>query len=198
ERLEFLGDAVLELISSDFLFKHYHYQEGDLTSLRASLVNTNSLAKLANELKLDDFLFLSKGERKNKQNMARKCILADTLEAIIGALYLDQGLSQIRKFLEKNLFKNLPQIISQHSYRDAKTKFQEDIQHRFKITPHYQVLKEWGPEHAKNFCVAVFIADQQIARGTDKSKHLAELSAAKYALSKEIKSINIKSKETVK
>lgn len=184
ERLEFLGDAVLELIVSEELFQRFsEKEEGFLTSLRAALVNSKMLYKLAKELNFSDYLLLSKGESREK-GKARQEILANTMEAFIGALYLDQGYKKCHDFVLKHLMPKVDQIMEEEAFIDAKSKFQEIAQQKEKITPRYEVLKEWGPDHAKNFIAGVFLNDKLIARGEGRSKQEAEEKAAKRALEK--------------
>jgi ribonuclease-3 len=183
ERLEFLGDAVLELITTDYLFRNYPDKpEGEMTGWRASLVNANILSDTAKEMGLEDFLLLSSGEEKEK-GKARKYILSDTFEAFIGSLYLDQGYEVTRKFIEKNLIdRKLPEIIEKKLFKDPKSLFQERAQEIVAITPVYQVLEESGPDHMKFFIVGVFLEEELIAKGEGSSKHEAELKAAEEAL----------------
>ena len=183
ERLEFLGDAVLELVVTEYLYKKYpEKNEGELTSWRAALVNAKTLGNLANELGLDEFLLLSKGEEKEK-GKAKLYILANTVEALIGAIYLDQGYEVVRNFIEKNLIeRKLPEIIEKGLFKDSKTRFQEEAQERVKITPTYKVLEEWGPDHDKHFVVGVFLKDELVAKGEGSSKQEAEEDAANNAL----------------
>ncbi len=182
ERLEFLGDAVLELIISDFLYNEYPDQpEGKLTNWRASLVNAKMLAQVAQELNLNEFLLLSKGETKEK-GKARQYILANTFESLIGALYLDSGLNPCDGFIKKYLTSRLPEIIESGLYRDAKSHFQETAQEKEGITPMYKVLKEWGPDHVKSFIIGAFLEEELIAEGEGSSKQEAEEAAAKKAL----------------
>jgi len=182
ERLEFLGDAILEQVVTEYLFQAYPKKsEGELTSLRASLVNAKMLAKIAQELGLNDFLLLSQGEMK-ETSKARQYILANTHESLIGALYIDQGLKVCKDFIEKHLIKELPHIIKEGLFRDAKSAFQEEAQERVGITPCYKVLKEWGPDHAKNFVIGVFLDKDLVAEGEGSSKQEAEEAAAKKGL----------------
>jgi len=181
ERLEFLGDAVLELVVTEYLYQSYQNPEGELTNWRAALVNAQSLAGLATELGLDDYLLLSRGEAKDT-GKARQYILADALEAFLGALYLDQGLSKAKIFIESRLIKKLPKILAQGLHRDAKSTFQEHAQEIAKITPTYRVLKDWGPDHAKHFIVGVFLDKELVAEGEGSSKQEGEEAAAKAAL----------------
>ncbi|MCX6786543.1 MAG: ribonuclease III [Candidatus Kaiserbacteria bacterium] len=184
ERLEFLGDAVLELAATDFLFKKFPAKpEGDLTSYRAALVNTVSLAESAQALGINDYLLLSKGEAKDT-GRAREVILADAFEAIIGAIYLDAGYVSAEAFIAKNLYGKIDEIISRRAYQDAKSRFQESSQEKKGITPRYETLSEEGPDHARHFTVGVFIGDEEIARGEGASKQEAEQSAAEAGLKK--------------
>lgn len=182
ERLEFLGDAVLELIVTESLYKKYpEKSEGELTNWRAALVNARMLAEVAGELKLGDFLLLSKGEEK-ELGKARQYILANAIEALIGALYLDRGYKNCQTFIENNLIVKLPEIITNGLYKDAKSLFQEEAQERTGATPTYQILKEWGPDHAKQFKIGVFLEHELVAEGVGSSKQEAEVEAAKKAL----------------
>jgi len=182
ERLEFLGDAVLELVVSDNLFSAYPLKsEGLLTSWRAALVNSKMLFTVAQDLNFDKFLLLSKGEQK-ETGKARQDILGDVLEAFVGALYLDQGYKVCQNFIEKYLMIKLPNILENQEFVDAKSKFQEMAQEKQKVTPHYEILKQWGPDHAKSFISGVFLEDELIAKGEGKSKQEAEEEAAKAGL----------------
>ncbi|MDI6882872.1 MAG: ribonuclease III [Patescibacteria group bacterium] len=181
ERLEFLGDAVLELLVTEHLFKNYKNPEGELTNWRAALVNSKSLAKIAKDLGFDEYLLLSRGEAKDI-GKARQYILANALEAFLGGFYLDQGLEKVRLFIKKHLISKLPQILREGLFQDAKSRFQEESQERTKITPTYKVLKEWGPDHAKHFIVGVFLEDKLVAEGEGSSKQEAEEKAARNAL----------------
>jgi ribonuclease-3 len=182
ERLEFLGDAVLELVVTEYLYKKYPKKsEGELTSWRAALVNAKMLSKIANQFDFNEFLLLSKGEEKEK-GKARMYILANAFEALIGAIYLDQGYEACKNFIEKNLIKELPEILEKKLYKDPKSRFQEEAQERVGITPTYKVLNEWGPEHAKHFLVGVFLKDELVAKGEGTSKQEAEEEAAENAL----------------
>jgi len=182
ERLEFLGDAVLELVVTEYLYKNYpDKNEGELTNWRAALVNARMLAEIARNLGFNDFLLLSRGEEK-ETGKARMYILANTFEAFIGALYLDQGYKACKDFIEKHLIVKLPEIIEKGLFKDAKSRFQEEAQERVGITPTYKVLEEFGPDHAKHFIVGVFLKDELVAKGEGSSKQEAELEAAKKAL----------------
>lgn len=181
ERLEFLGDAVLELVVTEYLYKNHLNPEGDLTNWRAALVKAETLAQIADNLEINGFLLLSKGEAKDT-GRARQCILANTLEAIIGAMYLDQNYESVKGFIEKNIIVYLPEILEKGEHRDAKSVFQEEAQERVGVTPTYEVLREWGPDHAKHFSVGVFLNGGLIAEGEGLSKQEAQLEAAKNAL----------------
>lgn len=182
ERLEFLGDAVLELAVTEFLYAKYpNESEGKLTSWRAALVNTKMISAAAAKIGFGDFLLLSKGEAK-EDGKSRQYILANTFEAFIGSLYLDQGYAPCRNFIAKNLLGELPAIIKNQLYKDAKSRFQEVAQEIDKITPSYQVLDEQGPDHAKYFVVGVYLGKELVAQGGGYSKQEAEEETAKKAL----------------
>lgn len=182
ERLEFLGDAVLELVVTEFLFKeHPKKPEGELTNWRAALVNAKILGDLAKKIGLEEFLLLSRGEEK-ETGKARQCILANTFESLVGALYLDRGYKSAKEFIGDVLFPKLPGIIRDGLYKDAKSSFQEEAQEKTGITPSYKVLRESGPDHAKNFVVGVFLGQELVAQGEGLSKQEAEEAAAKKGL----------------
>lgn len=182
ERLEFLGDAVLELAVTEYLFERFpEKSEGDLTSYRAALVNATTCAKVAGNLSVNDFLLLSRGEAKDT-GRARQFILANTLEAIIGAIYLDQGYSAASEFVLKNVTPLTDEVLESQSWIDAKSRFQEKAQEILGITPSYKVIKETGPDHDKIFTSAVFVGDEMVAEGDGESKQEAEQKAAKKAL----------------
>lgn len=182
ERLEFLGDAVVELVVTEYLFTKYPKKpEGDLTSYRAALVNTITLASVAGELGMNDFLLLSRGEAKDT-GRARQYILANTFEAFVGALYLDQGYEQARNFIAQNLFPLTDEIVAKRLWQDSKSRFQEVAQEKVSITPQYKTLQEVGPDHEKDFVVGVYLGDEEISRGEGKSKQEAEQVAAQNAL----------------
>jgi ribonuclease-3 len=184
ERLEFLGDAVLELAVTDFLFKKFPgIAEGELTAYRAALVNTVSLAASAQALGINEYLLLSKGEAKDT-GRARDVILADAFEAIIGAVYLDSGFASAEAFIAKNLYSKIDDVIAKRSYQDAKSRFQEIAQEKRGTTPSYETLSEIGPDHNKRFTVGVFIGTEEIARGEGQSKQEAEQAAAQAGLDK--------------
>ncbi|KKW08177.1 MAG: Ribonuclease 3 [Candidatus Kaiserbacteria bacterium GW2011_GWA2_49_19] len=182
ERLEFLGDAVLELISTHFLYNKYPDKtEGDLTSYRSALVNAVTLADVAAKLGMNEFLLLSRGETKDV-GRARQYILANTMEAFIGALFLDQGLPVTETFIKKYVLSLIDDIVAKKSWLDAKSFFQEKAQEIDGVTPSYTVLKETGPDHDKHFTVAVEIGRERIAVGDGKSKQEAEQDAARKGL----------------
>ncbi len=183
ERLEFLGDAVLELIVTEYLYNHYPNPEGELTNWRASLVNTKMLSKVANQLAINDYLLLSKGESKD-EGRARQYILANTMEAIIGSIYLDQGYQACQEFIYREILKELPEIIEQKLYQDPKSRFQEIAQEKTGITPVYRVLEEWGPDHDKQFIIGVYLEDELIAQGQGSSKQEAQEKSAQAGLKK--------------
>jgi len=182
ERLEFLGDAVLELIVTEYLFEKYPEKpEGDMTSYRSALVNAVTLAGVAEELGMNDHLLLSRGEAKDT-GRARQVILANTIEAFIGALYQDLGYEAAKQFVSRHLFKLLDEIVQQRKWLDAKSHFQEKAQEIVGATPSYETVKETGPDHDKHFTVAVFVGRERVALGEGKSKQEAEQQAAKLAL----------------
>jgi len=182
ERLEFLGDSILEQVVTEYLFLNYpEKMEGELTSWRAALVNAKILSRIAKEIGFDDFLLLSRGEIK-ETGKARQYILANTFEAFIGSLYLDQGIEKCKYFIKKYLIKELDQIIKGRLFEDDKSEFQKIAQEKKGITPNYNVLKESGPDHDKRFVVGVFLEKELIAKGKGFSKQEAEEAAAKKAL----------------
>jgi ribonuclease III len=185
ERLEFLGDAVLELIVTKYLYNNYQKKsEGILTTWRAALVKGRNLTRVARELKLGELLKLSKGEEKSG-GRKKGMILADCLEAVIGAIYLDQGFKTSEKFVKKYIIKYLNQIIKKGEYIDAKTYLQEKCQEDKGITPTYEVLEEKGPDHQKKFKIGVYLDQKLIGLGQGASKQKAQQSAALVALKKE-------------
>lgn len=184
ERLEFLGDAVLGIIVSRHLYDSYPgHPEGDLTNFRSSLVNAKTLAKASSSLNLGDFLFLSKGEEATG-GRKRQYILANTLEALIGAIFVDRGLEEAAKFVQKHLLVYLSEIIEKKLYKDFKSQLQEKAQEDLGITPTYKLLGEEGPDHAKIFRIGVQIGKNKAAEGQGNSKQEAEQEAAKKALEK--------------
>jgi len=183
ERLEFLGDAVLEMVVTEYLYNSYSNSEGELTNWRAALVNAKMLAKIANQIKLNNYLLLSKGETQDT-GRARQYIMANAFEALIGVIYLDQGYEKSYQFIEREILKELPEIIKEKLYRDPKSKFQEKSQDKVGITPSYEVIKEWGPDHAKNFVIGIYLDKELVAEGQGVSKQEAQEKAAESALKK--------------
>ncbi len=182
ERLEFLGDAVLELVITHHLYVAYpHKTEGDMTSYRSALVNADTCSKVAEKLNLNDFLLLSRGETKDT-GRARQYILANTLEAVIGAIYLDQGYDAAKKFIDMSITPLTEEIVKNGLWVDSKSKFQERAQEITGITPLYKTLKEVGPDHDKEFSVGVFLGNEQIGVGQGRSKQDAEQEAARKGL----------------
>lgn len=184
ERLEFLGDAVLEIVVTDYLFNAYPEKaEGELTAIRAALVNTQMLATLSTNLGVNDFLLLSKGEAKD-MGRARQYILANAFEAVVGAIYLDQGYDAAQSFIERNLFSYTENIVEKRLWQDAKSRFQEKAQEHESTTPSYNTLKEEGPDHNRIFTVGVYLGKELIAEGEGSAKQEAEQQAAENALEK--------------
>ncbi|MCC7289168.1 ribonuclease III [bacterium] len=181
ERLEFLGDAVLELVVTDHLYRNFDNPEGELTSWRSALVKTESLAAQAQKLELGQYLQMSRGEAKNG-GRERVALLANLFEAIIGAIYLDHGYEAAKNFVHEHIIAQLDQILSSRSYIDAKSQFQELAQERENTTPHYRVVSEEGPDHNKIFEVAVFLGAVEKGRGKGNSKQSAQQAAAADAL----------------
>lgn len=183
ERLEFLGDAVLELVVTEYLYKNFPNPEGEMTNWRAALVNAVMLSQITKEFNLNDFMLLSRGEAKDT-GRARQYILANAIEALIGAIYLDGGYEPASQFISKFVLKELPRIIEGRLYRDAKSLFQEQAQDKVGITPSYEVLEEWGPDHARNFKIGVFLEKEMAGVGQGPSKQEAQQMAAEDALKK--------------
>ncbi|MBL7155200.1 MAG: ribonuclease III [Candidatus Portnoybacteria bacterium] len=183
ERLEFLGDAVLEMVVTEYLYQNYPNPEGELTNWRAALVNAKMLSEKADRLAVNNYLLLSRGEAKDK-GRARQYILANAFEALVGAIFLDQGYEKVSQFIKKEILKELPQIIKQKLYQDPKSRFQEEAQDKFGLTPVYEVIKEWGPDHAKQFIVGLYLDQKLIAKGQGASKQEAQEKAAQAALKK--------------
>lgn len=182
ERLEFLGDAVLELVVTEFLYTKYpNHNEGDLTAYRSALVNASTLGTLADALQFNDMIRLSKGEAKDVHR-ARSSILADAYEAFVGALYLDQGYLSAKDFISRTLLGKTDEIIQKGLYKDAKSLVQEKAQEKYGSTPVYKVLNEEGPDHDKLFLVGIYFNEDKIADGKGKSKQEAETNAARSAL----------------
>ena len=185
ERMEFLGDAVLELAVTEYLFKKFPNEpEGRLTNLRSSLVNTKMLAEIAQELKLGDFLYLSKGEAYDTNEKAKESILANTFEAMIGAIYLDKGFKISKNFLKRILAQKLDFIVANQLYLDPKSRFQEISQEKHNITPQYKMLDESGPDHKKIFTIGLYIGEELVSKGKGASKQSAQVEAAKLGLKK--------------
>ncbi len=184
ERLEFLGDAVLELAVTDYLFNKYPERpEGDLTSFRAALVNTSALSEVAIAIEVNDYILLSKGESKDT-GRARSYILADVVEALIGAIYIDKGFEKSRGFINSFVLSRTEEIVEKNLWMDAKSRFQELAQAKEGQTPAYKVLEESGPDHAKKFISGVFLAEKLAGQGEGESKQDAEQNAATDALKK--------------
>lgn len=182
ERLEFLGDAVLELVVTDFLFAKYPDKpEGELTAIRAALVNTVSISDAATKLGMNDYLLLSRGEARDT-GRARGIILANAFEAVIGALYLDAGYDTAHAFIADNLFHKTDEVVAKRLWQDPKSRFQEMAQEKHGLTPSYQLLHHTGPDHARTFTVGAFIGAERIATGEGKSKQEAEQMAAEKAI----------------
>jgi ribonuclease III len=185
ERLEFLGDAVLELAITEELYKRFpDFPEGQLTVLRAALVNYQHLSKVASEFGLEKYIYMSRGERSDASK-AREVILANAIEAVIGAIYLDQGFLPVKEFTERFILIHLPEILETKSYKDAKSQLQEVVQERLRLTPTYRVLEESGPAHRRSFKIGVYFGSEIIAEGRGTSKQEAEIEAARAALEKE-------------
>ncbi|MEK7155548.1 MAG: ribonuclease III [Patescibacteria group bacterium] len=182
ERLEFLGDAVLELVVTEFLYKKYPDKpEGELTALRAALVNTISIADAATKLGMNEYLLLSRGEAKDT-GRARGIILANAFEAVIGAIYLDQGYGASYSFIEAQLFHKTDEVVEKRLWQDAKSKLQEIAQERMAVTPTYELMNQTGPDHDKVFVVAAYLGREKTALGEGRSKQEAEQDAAQKAL----------------
>jgi ribonuclease-3 len=182
ERLEFLGDAVLELIVTEYLYTKYpHQNEGDLTAYRSALVNAVTLGELASDLGFNDMMKLSKGEAKDVHR-ARSSILADAYEAFVGALYIDQGYAEAKNFITSTLLGKTEEIIKKGLYKDAKSYVQEKAQELFSFTPSYRVISEEGPDHDKLFLIGIYFGENKVAEGQGKSKQEAETAAARAAL----------------
>ncbi len=183
ERLEFLGDAVLELVVTEHLYANYPNPEGELTNWRAALVNAVMLSEISKQFDLNSYMLLSRGEAKDT-GRARQYILANAMEAVIGAIYLDQGYDKSAEFIQKFVLSELDRIIEHRLYRDAKSLFQEKAQEKVGITPSYDVLEEWGPDHARQFKIGVYLGKELVAEGEGPSKQEAQQKAAEAALQK--------------
>lgn len=183
ERMEFLGDAVVELVVTEYLYKKYEKTpEGELTNWRAALVNAKTLSSIAQEIGMDEYLYLSRGEAKDADSKARMYILANAIEALMGAIYLDQGMEASEGFIGRFILSKLDHILEHKLYIDPKSRFQEASQEAVGITPSYKVLEETGPDHAKIFEVGVFLGKDLVAKGKGTSKQDAQIEAAQAAL----------------
>ena len=183
ERLEFLGDAVLELVTTDFLFSNYDKPEGILTAWRSALVRTESIGAAGERLGYEKLIRMSRGEKQGSVR-ARQQILANAFEATTGAIYLDKGYEAAKKYITDNILSTLPQILEEESWRDPKSYLQEISQARDGFTPVYKVLNEDGPDHEKNFTLGVFVGDKKMGEGEGPSKQIAQQEAARKAIRK--------------
>lgn len=182
ERLEFLGDAVLELVVTEYLYEHYPpHPEGEMTNWRAALVNANMLSSITNVFDLNAHMLLSRGEARD-MGRARQYILANAIEALIGAMYLDGGYEPCKQFIGEFVLTHLPDIISKRLYRDPKSLLQEEAQDRISVTPTYRVMEEWGPDHARQFKIGVYLGKELAGEGQGESKQDAQQAAAEDAL----------------
>ncbi len=183
ERLEFLGDAVIEMVVTEYLYANFPNPEGELTNWRAALVNANTLAVIAHlDLGMEEYLYLSRGEAKDAGSKARQYILANAIEALIGAIYLDQGWPAVSGFIDRFVLSRLAHILEHKLYVDPKSRFQEASQETAGVTPNYKVLSEVGPDHSKEFEVGVFLGSELVAVGKGSSKQDAQIEAARKAL----------------
>jgi ribonuclease-3 len=182
ERLEFLGDAVLEMVVTEFLYRKYPNPEGELTNWRASLVNAKMLAEIAKDIGMDAYLYLSHGEAKDSESKARMYILANAIEALIGAIFLDRGMELASQFVHEFILSRLPYILEHELHLDPKSRFQEKAQELVGVTPSYRVMDEKGPDHAKEFRVGVYLGEELVATGLGTSKQEAQIAAAEAAL----------------
>jgi ribonuclease-3 len=181
ERLEFLGDAVLGFLVAEYLYKRFpQLPEGELSFLKSALTNEKILLEVAKELNLKDLVLISKGEKE--KITYNDSLLADTVEALIGALYLEKGIKAVRNFIKKYIFSKLRKILKEQKYRDPKSLFQEKTQMIFKLLPTYKLIESWGPQHQKKFKVALYLKDQMISEGVGSSLKEAEERAAEKAL----------------
>lgn len=196
ERLEFLGDAVLELVVTENLFKDFLNPEGELTNWRSALVNAKILSSVAYNIGLEPYLFLSHGEEKDAGTKARDAIMANLIEALIGAIYLDQGYAVAKEFIDRWVMDKLPDILENALYADAKSRFQEAAQEKIGTTPSYKVLEEFGPDHAKTFKVGVYVDKELVATGVGASKQEAQIEAAEAGL--KMKGWKVKPAEVVR
>jgi ribonuclease-3 len=182
ERLEFLGDAVLELVVTEFLFEQYLNPEGELTNWRAALVNAKMCAQVAQEIEMEPYLFLSHGESKDAGTKARDYILANAVEAVIGAIYIDQGWDMAKQFITRWIVSKLPEVLELGLWMDPKSRFQEAAQEIVGVTPTYKVVREEGPDHDKQFIVGLYLDKKKIAEGVGSSKQEAQVAAAEQGL----------------
>ncbi len=182
ERLEFLGDAVLELVVTEHLYANYPNPEGELTNWRAALVNAKALAETAKEIGMEQYLYLSHGESKDAGSKARMYILANAIEALIGAMYLDQGYAGAKGFIDRYVLSRLQHVLDHKLYLDPKSRFQEAAQEFVGVTPSYRVLEEVGPDHAKQFTVGAYLGEELVAKGVGTSKQEAQIAAAEKAV----------------
>jgi len=185
ERLEFLGDAVLELAATEYLYRNYPHPEGELTNFRSALVNYKMLSIIAQQLGFEQFLLMSRGEAKDT-GRARQVILANCIEAVIGAIYLDLGYEAAQEFVKSKILVELPKIIEGGSYMDPKSRLQEIVQEKRGVTPTYGVISETGPDHNKIFIVAAYVGEHEVGQGQGPSKQEAEISAAENSLKNNI------------
>ena len=182
ERLEFLGDAVLEMSVTEYLYEHYPDRtEGEMTNWRAALVNAVTLAQITEAFDLNAYMLLSRGEARDT-GRARQVILANAIEALIGAMFLDGGYEPCKRFIGEFILTRLPEVIAQKLYRDAKSLLQEEAQDRVSVTPIYRVMEEWGPDHARQFRVGVYLGKELAGEGQGASKQDAQQAAAEDAL----------------
>lgn len=181
ERLEFLGDAVLELVVTEYLFHHFGNPEGELTSFRAALVNGDMLAGIGHGLGLQEFLLMSRGESKDT-GRARNYLIANAVEAVIGALYLDQGYAAAQAFITTHVLSHMQEVLDLGLHTDPKSYFQELAQEKAGVTPSYRVLKEWGPDHDRHFVAGVYLDTELVAEGEGASKQEAQREAARQAI----------------
>jgi ribonuclease-3 len=182
ERLEFLGDAVLELVVTEHLYRGYPNPEGELTNWRAALVNARMLADVAKEIDLESYLYLSHGESRDAGSKARMYILANAFEAVIGALYMDGGMPAAKPFIDRFVLGRLQRVLDEKLYLDPKSRFQEAAQETVGVTPVYRVISEQGPDHAKEFTVGAYLGEELVASGVGMSKQEAQVDAAEKAI----------------
>ncbi len=181
ERMEFLGDAVLELVSTEYLYNNFSNPEGELTNFRSALVNGKMLARVADEIGLGEYLLMSRGEERDT-GKARQYLLANAFEAVTGAIYLDKGYDAAKKFITDNVLVHMDDVLEDKLYRDPKSQFQEKAQEDVGITPAYRVEKEWGPDHDRHFIVGIYLDKEKVAEGEGTSKQAAQRKAAEKGL----------------